>query len=271
MEITKCILFSLAIPFSFLLICNTAVAQYVPNGSFEGRIGMERIPDGWVPCDWLSTPDTHPASRFNVDQEASDGETYLGLVTRGGLGPYKHTYETIGCQLLDALLIDSCYTLSLDLALCYNCGRTINDDEWLSYWNPVILKIYGGYKTCPVEELIYTSKPIEHTDWLTYGTSFSPEITNYSHIRIEAHFVGDDTYLGNILIDNLTISDTPQDFFSYETTVTPGVDFELEASSGVDYNWSPDESLSCNNCQFPTATVDKFTLFSVDITDESGC
>lgn len=63
---------------------------------------------------------------------------------------------------------------------------------------------------------------------------------------------------------------------SKDTIICEGSSALLEVKSksiGVPltYHWQPNNKLSCNNCQKPTATPDKTTMYYVTVTDTAGC
>src|SRR5687768_475766 len=90
---------------TFLLSCIVCegYAQLILNPSFEGPPQTDAAPSPWIPCNTFSTPDTQPGS-WNVTKTASDGNTYLGLVTRGDLGPYANHTEAAQIQLGKTLI-----------------------------------------------------------------------------------------------------------------------------------------------------------------------
>lgn len=69
----------------------------------------------------------------------------------------------------------------------------------------------------------------------------------------------------------LTAWPVPSPDAGLDTTVYFGADVTLEASGGLDYEWSPDTVLSCIYCQNPLANVFEDTKFFVVATNEYGC
>jgi len=78
-----------------------ARGQFLTNPSFEGTPGISTPPPSWVPFDAYSTPDTDPLACDNF--LASDGETYLTLVSRGEGHEFSGTHESITSTLLTPL------------------------------------------------------------------------------------------------------------------------------------------------------------------------
>ncbi len=165
------------------------VAQVnLDNNSFEGTPKDAEMPNGWHSCNPGTTPDILPGP-WGVVLEASDGNTFMGLITRD-----NGEWEAVGQRLRKPLTAKGCYTFTLDLAH----SKTYNN-----YNNSIKLKIWGGKSRCTKDQLLTESKVITHSDWETYEFSISPEDT-INYIIFEAFF-GDDRikpWKGNILIDN---------------------------------------------------------------------
>jgi Carbohydrate binding domain len=160
------------------------------NSSFEGNPNDAEMPNGWHSCNPGTTPDILPGP-WGVVAEASEGNTYLGLITRD-----NGEWESVGQRLKKPLKAEVCYSFSLDLAH----SKTYN-----KYNNPIKLKIWGGKTRCSKDQLLAESKVITHSDWVTYEFTITPNGT-INYIIFEAFF-GDDnikSWKGNILIDNCT-------------------------------------------------------------------
>ena len=173
---------------SLFFSLNTKAQVILDNASFEGRAKDAEMPNGWHACNPGTTPDILPGP-WGVTSEASDGNTYMGLITRENA-----EWESVGQRLKKPLEAGVCYTFTLDLAH----SKTYNN-----YNNPIKLKIWGGKTQCSKSQLLAESKVITHSDWITYEFTITPnESINY--IIFEAFF-GDDRlkpWKGNILIDN---------------------------------------------------------------------
>ena len=66
------------------------------NPSFEDKPAIGKAPSAWKNCGFKgeSPPDVQPCGAFEVTTLASDGNTYLGLVTRD-----NDTWEKVGTKL----------------------------------------------------------------------------------------------------------------------------------------------------------------------------
>lgn len=158
------------------------------NSSFEGEPRDATVPQGWMGCNEGTTPDILPGY-WGVYTDPSDGETYVGLITR-----QNNTWETIGQRLSATLKKGNCYSFSLDLA---------HSDTYSGYNNPLRLRIYISTSKCDKDQLIYESPLIEHLEWKSYQVKFTPE-KDYRYIHFEAyHDQRPVEYKGNILIDRI--------------------------------------------------------------------
>lgn len=189
-----------------------AYTQRINNPSFEGTPQNNVPPSAWSLCNTFSMPDTQPGFS-NVKKPASDGATYVGLVTRGNTGSYANTIEAVQTGLMTKLEPGSSYDIRIDLAFSDTQGHS---DEWgsfVSYANPVILKIWGGANSCEKTELLWESPVVDHTNWKTYEITLSPDLNQINYLILEADYIDPPhfgTYFGNILIDNIIEKDIPE-------------------------------------------------------------
>jgi gliding motility-associated-like protein len=175
-------------------------AQSISNPSFEGRAGYSLAPPEWYPCNAYSTPDTQPGA-WNVTTVASDGDTYISLVTRGLNGDEKNdTKEAIYTTFTSPFTIGNTYQISLDLAFAPN----FNDYWYYPDWRPVKLKIYFTNNNCEKTTLAWESPVISGAQWVTHSFFYTatPDLT---YFLMEANCAKDVPYNGNILVDNIVI------------------------------------------------------------------
>lgn len=160
------------------------------NPSFEGLEPQDAtMPISWLPCKLGTTPDILPGP-WGVVKEASEGDTYLGLITRA-----DNSWESITQRLTKIMKAGTCYEMDLDLA------RSI---RYPGHNQPIVLKIYGTMEKCAEPELLYTSDLIKHTDWETYRLILTPS-NNFRYLIFEAAYPGEEKTAGNILIDNIQV------------------------------------------------------------------
>ncbi|MEL7020870.1 MAG: hypothetical protein AAGK47_04640 [Bacteroidota bacterium] len=173
-----------------LLICQSGFAQIrLDNPSFEGEPQDATVPVGWFPCATGTTPDILPGY-WGVYNEASEGDTYIGLITRR-----NGSHESIGQRLAQPLPPKECYAFAIDLA---------HSDAYAGYNRPLHLKIWGGGVKCAKDQLLWsTNAPIEAEDWATFNINFITKST-INYLIIEAvQPNGTTAYEGNILVDNI--------------------------------------------------------------------
>lgn len=160
----------------------------VINPSFEDEPSDATTPHGWWGCEAETTPDIMPGY-WGVYQEATEGDTYVGMITRE-----NNTWESIGQRLSAPLLENACYVFALDLA---------HSHSYAGYNNPLKIRIWIGKEKCHKGQMIYESPLIDNEEWATYEIKFTPEKES-QYIILEAfHKEGEVRYKGNILIDNM--------------------------------------------------------------------
>lgn len=159
------------------------------NPSFEGEPQDATVPISWLACEPFTTPDILPGY-WGVYQEANDGDTYVGLITRS-----NGTWESITQRLSTSIAIDSCYAFTIDLAR----GATYS-----GYNKALKLRIWGSTDKCDKDQLLLETARIESVDWETYRIEFTAEVP-IRYIIFEAfHQEQSFNYQGNILLDNLS-------------------------------------------------------------------
>lgn len=159
------------------------------NASFEGEPRDATIPRNWHICKEHTTPDILPGP-WGVYLEPYDGDTYVGLITRG-----NGTWESIGQRLSKPLNAKSCYSFSMQLA---------HSDTYQGYNGPIMLRIWGASSICKRDQLLVETKPIEHLNWKRYDFQFRTK-KRINYLIIEAHYSDKPfSYLGNLLIDDIS-------------------------------------------------------------------
>ena len=170
-------------------ISNWQTPIFFENASFEGKPQDATVPVGWHACAAGTTPDILPGY-WGVYQEASDGDTYVGLITRD-----DGTWESIGQRVKQTLKAKECYAFTLDLA---------HSKTYSGYNKPLKLRIWGGQNKCDKTQLILETDFIKHTDWETYDVQFYVR-KDLNYVILEAFYTETRfSYKGNILIDNLS-------------------------------------------------------------------
>ena len=180
--------------FSFILFLIVTPSQgqiTLNNSSFEGEPQDAVVPMGWQGCELGSTPDILPGS-WGVYNEPSDGETFMGLITR-----QDGSWESVGQKLSKPIKKGVCYRFGLDLS---------HSKTYANYNKPVKIKIWGGNGSCSKNVLLGESKAISHTAWKRYSFRIEPN-QDIQYIIIEARSIDGIyfSYNGNILLDNISV------------------------------------------------------------------
>ena len=174
---------------ALLLSTNLAAQIHLQNASFEGESQDATVPVGWHACARGSTPDILP-DVWGVYTEPSDGDSFLGLITRE-----DGSFESIGQRLPVYLKKDTCYAFSLDLAF---------SKTYAGYNKPIKLRIWGGKRKNDTRQLLLETDFIEHTDWKRYVVSFFAK-QKIKYLIFEAFYVNEPVpRRGNILLDNIS-------------------------------------------------------------------
>jgi len=177
--------------FLFSLCANvlTAQSQLLQNPSFEDEPADATMPMGWFACQEGTTPDILPGY-WGVFLEASEGDTYVGLITRG-----NGTYESIGQRLPKKLQKNGCYEVSFDVA---------HSQNYSGYSKPVKVRVWLGDKKCRKDQMIFESDFIENEEWESIDIKFDAK-SNSRYIFFEAYYKESNfDHKGNVLIDNLS-------------------------------------------------------------------
>jgi hypothetical protein len=174
---------------SLMVLCHQAYSQiYLENASFEGTPQDATVPIGWHPCEAGTTPDILPGF-WGVYTEASDGDTFVGVITRE-----DGSWESIGQRLQVPIKSKECYSFKMDLA---------HSQTYSGYNQPLKVRIWGCQSRCSKDQLIAETKFIKHSDWETYEFQFFAK-KDLNYILIEAHYADNSfSYRGNVLIDNI--------------------------------------------------------------------
>lgn len=162
---------------------------YLNNASFEGEPQDATVPVGWFPCAEGTTPDILPGP-WGVYEEASEGETYVGLIIRE-----DGSWESIGQRLSEPLQKGDCYVFSIDLA---------RSGTYAGYNGPLKLRIWGGRRKCDQTQLLFESPLIESSDWTTFNVDFFVD-KDLNYIMLEAYRQEEGVgHRGNMLIDHIS-------------------------------------------------------------------
>lgn len=185
-----CYIFTLKIFLIFIWLSPNIVAQVtVINPSFEDSPSDATMPQGWHACADMTTPDIMPGY-WGVYNEPSDGDTYVGIITRE-----NGSFESFGQRLSNPLIKGECYRFAIDLA---------HSDIYAGYNRPLKLQIFIGEDKCDLDQLVFTSETVKNLEWKTHYIEFKAD-SDHQYIILKAYFKdGNFSYKGNILVDNMT-------------------------------------------------------------------
>lgn len=162
---------------------------HLNNPSFEDTPSDATTPMGWFECEEFTTPDILPGY-WGVYNEASEGETFVGMITRD-----NGTYESIGQRTSKTMKQGICHTFRIDLA---------HSKSYSGFNEPIKLRIWVADEKCGTQQMVFESPFIEDIDWKNFKVEFIPE-KDVRYILIEAFYKeGWFKRKGNILIDNMT-------------------------------------------------------------------
>lgn len=197
-----------------LILLPEAISQVdtikIKNASFEDVPKQGGSKDNWsgiknwVDCAPLNRfigetpPDIHPNGWWGNSLPASDGNTYLGMVTRD-----NNTYESVGQRLDSTLKGGKCYDFTINLARAptyVSPTRTTGLKE--NYNTPIVLRIWGGNTLCDEGELLAESVPVNNDSWQIFNFEFRPK-SDVRYIIFSAFYKTPALlpYNGNILVD----------------------------------------------------------------------
>jgi len=180
------------------------LGQFFINSSFEGTPGISQSPDSWQGYDIHSTPDTGPVPCDHYP--ASDGESYLILITRGEEHPQPGTSENVTTKMIQSLEPGKYYRLSIDLASRDDVGHFSWNKGFLAYTAPVNLRIFGSQGSAHRGELLEESQEISQQAWNNYSFYLIPHDT-YPSLIFEVVPVQGTMVWGNLLLDHLRMEE----------------------------------------------------------------
>lgn len=228
--------FAMPLLFVFWMgVLNHVKAQDITinNPSLEGEPHENSVPESWYKCD--KSPDVQPGTCCGIKTPASDGKTYVGIVSSVTWA------EGIAQKLTMPFKKGARYTMSFDLAYPPQYY-----DQEIKYGS---LVIYGGRSAKDSAKVLWRSGKFYHTDWKHYVVEFTPD-ADYSYIQFWSYYKGTNkSELAGVLIDNFSekIREMPRVRVRTKSTCkgeNGGAAF-LRVDGGVypyEYSWLPGNS-----------------------------
>lgn len=195
------------------------------NDGFEGPPTLDIPPVGWSNCnDGHSTVDTQPGF-FNDHTQASQGQSYISLVTREINPP--GTIETVWANLLTPFEINKEYFLTIDISRSHEFHGTFG---FIDYYfdNPCILQIIGFNGDCVApqdSELLWESNVLDNYDWQTINITLKPSKATFNYIAIRPNFVSPSVIKNSVVyVDNIKLITNEQFNIYIPNCFTPNGD-----------------------------------------------
>ncbi len=183
----------------------------------------------------------------------------------------SHTYLTAGAYLPKLILKDSSGCTASSFGI-----DTIKVDE-----------VRPGFKTIPYPICVYNTVTFQDTSHSLFSTLTSWKWTfdngqTGNDSTVQHYYDSAGTFSVSLIVtDNLTCVDTlvgtvtvnplPIIKASGDTVICLGDAAHLYATGAASYLWSPAGTLSCTNCQSPSANPTVTTQYIVTGTDANGC
>ncbi|MBI2269546.1 MAG: hypothetical protein HYU69_04215, partial [Bacteroidetes bacterium] len=256
-----------AISLFFISYSSYAQQTILTNPSFEATAPCENcVASTWTNC--ANTPDVLNGdnSIWCVDIPPQEGSTYAGI-TNG---------EYIGQYLSCPLVAGRTYTMTVWLAYDNVYASTMVLGACADYRNnPGNLEIIGGFNSCQVNEVLWTSGILTGPSdtWVQYTATFTPSAT-YDYVMFRNDRIGptggnNATGGSNVCMDNFDLIGDEATITSTDATCSGfGNDGEATVfppNNGTNWGivWSDGQTT-------PTATNLAAGTYTVTLTDLDG-
>ena len=182
-------------------------------------------PAGWFDCGLSefpneTPPDIHPVDFWEVERQAQDGYTYLGMVVRD-----VDSWEAVSQRLESPVKSGGCYKFSIYLSRSDRYVSLSQEQNRIdNYTTPTVLRIWGGNGICGRKSLLAESDPVTNFQWEKYEIEFKSD-KDYNYITFEAFYKTPTlfAYNGHILIDHASalyqVSCPGEEVISQEETI----------------------------------------------------
>lgn len=221
-----------------------------------------------------------------VTGSASDIDVCYGnSVTLTGAGADTYTWSpaaTNGVPFTPGSLGSFTYTVTGTTAAGCSASSTVTFN--VIDCEPVVANIDVAEKVCVGSCITLTdlsTGPVITWDW-DFGGAASPETSTVANPDVCFNSVG--TYTISLTVtsalgaistttSSIIVNDIPTVNAEKDTIIEIGGTAELAAtaSSTGDFSWSPDDFLSCDNCQITSANPQESLTYTVYFIDDNGC
>ena len=205
-----------------------------------------------------------PTASISGENALCEGETDT-LVASGG-DSYSWNTGSSNDTIFIAPLTSSSYSVMVTDS---TTGCTDVDSVFIAVTLLPVANIVGDSGICTGDLLTLTASGGSGFQWSTGGTDSTVTvfISSDSTITVTVtNSCGSGVDAVSVNAYSLPDADAGED-----TTIVLGGSVELNGSGGGDYTWSPDDDLSCDDCDDPIASPAQSTLYTLTVTDNNGC
>lgn len=195
----------------------------------------------------ISWTPTTGLSDATIQNPVADPET--GPIT------YVVTVDDAGCSITDSL------TLGLDNSLVLDAGVDVSKCSN----EAITLNVTASGTPSPDGYGWSWDPPTGLSNPFGPNTNASPDVTT-------TYVVSAISEQGCPIYDTITVN--VFEFFAAagpEALICEGEALQLEATGGMDYDWTPSAGLSCDDCPDPLASPSQTQTYSVIVTSAEGC
>jgi len=189
------------------------------------------------------------------------------VTVSGGIKPYTYKWSN-GDSLSSISDITGTYVVTISDATCSNYLSSTSAVKISANPFPKPI-IEGNTIICEGQSTELTVSGGETYKWANgapdSSITVSPKMnTTYTVVVYNGLCKSDDTI-------RIRVKSAPDIVVCCDTSIKEGKSVNLSASGGISYLWSPAFGLSCPNCFNPTASPDITTIYTVTVTNDSGC
>jgi gliding motility-associated-like protein len=215
---------------------------------------------------YLGQPDAYDiyetlemVSCFNDD----DGEIYLSV--NGNNSPYSFIWSNGSSDSINKNLIAGTYSITITDAK--SCDTVLS----FSIYQPaeISVSLSGDSNICIGDTANITGEGAKYYLWdfgSTDSSIFVSPLNNTNYILTASDDC--DTLQ---LVWPLNVHSLPNSIITTDTSILYGNSIGLSASKGLNYNWSPVDRLSCDDCQFPIASPLEPSMLYLTLLDSNLC
>jgi gliding motility-associated-like protein len=243
------------------LACN-----FIPSGIYLGSgHSMMGLPNFMIKSMALS----------NVMIQSADVSCFNGtngsatVSASGGNSPYTYLWSSGGSSATDSGLVAGTYTVQVTSADGCMATQTVI----VTQPGAIQLTMTGTNETCFASDGTAGVNVSGGTPGYTYAWNNSGVNSNITNLPAGTYSVtvtdlNGCTSASSVVVININSLNADA---GLTTTIVEGQSTILTGAGGVNYSWSPVESLSCSNCQNPVASPSVTTTYTVTVTNGQGC